>query len=160
MTIYSLDTLCFEPVHCSMCDSNCCFLACIQVSHETNKVVWYFSLFKNFPQFVVIHTVKGENEAEMDVFLEFPCFLYDPADTEIWFLVLLPFLNSAYTPGSSQFTYCWSLAWRILSITLLAWDMSRIVRCFVHFFSYYDFGMYHFKYQMTLFWSKMLNQRR
>ena len=34
-------------------------------------------------QFVVIHTVKGENEAEMDVFLEFPCFLYDPADTAI-----------------------------------------------------------------------------
>ena len=44
-------------------------------------MVWYSHLFKNFPQFVVIHTVKGfgiVNEAEVDVFLEFPCFLYDP----------------------------------------------------------------------------------
>ena len=47
-------------------------------------MVWYSHLFKNFPQFVVIHTVKGfsiVNEAEVDVFLEFPCFLYDPPDT-------------------------------------------------------------------------------
>ena len=44
-------------------------------------MVWYSHLFQNFPQFVVIHTVKGfgiVNEAEVDVFLEFPCFLYDP----------------------------------------------------------------------------------
>ena len=44
-------------------------------------MVWYSQIFKNFPQFVVIHTVKGfgiVNEAEVDVFLEFPCFLYDP----------------------------------------------------------------------------------
>ena len=46
------------------------------------KMVWYFHLFKNIPQFVVIHTVKGfsiVNKAEIDVFLEFPCFFYDPA---------------------------------------------------------------------------------
>ena len=46
-------------------------------------MVWYSHLFKNFPQFVVIHTVKGfsiVNEAEVDVFLEFSCFFYDPAD--------------------------------------------------------------------------------
>ena len=44
-------------------------------------MVWYSHLFKNFPQFVVIHMVKGfrvVNEAEVDVFLEFPCFFYDP----------------------------------------------------------------------------------
>ena len=44
-------------------------------------MVWYSHLFKNFPQFVVIHTVKGfsiVNEAEVDIFLEFPCFLHDP----------------------------------------------------------------------------------
>ena len=44
-------------------------------------VVWYSHLFKNFPQFVVIHTVKGFSvvkEAEVDVFLEFSCFFYDP----------------------------------------------------------------------------------
>ena len=46
-------------------------------------MVWYSHLFKNFPQFVVIHTVKGfsiVNEAEEDVFLEFCCFFNDPAD--------------------------------------------------------------------------------
>ena len=46
-------------------------------------MVWYSYLFKNFPQFVVIHTVKGfsiVNEAEVDVFLEFSCFFYDSAD--------------------------------------------------------------------------------
>ena len=46
-------------------------------------MVWYSHLFKNFPQFVVIHTVKCfsiVNEAEVDIFLEFPCLLYDPAD--------------------------------------------------------------------------------
>ena len=42
-----------------MSGSNCCFLACIQVSREAGKVVWYSHLFKNFPKFVVIHTVKG-----------------------------------------------------------------------------------------------------
>ena len=44
-------------------------------------MVWYSHLFKNSPQFVVIHTVKGfsiVNEAEVDVFLEFSCFFYDP----------------------------------------------------------------------------------
>ena len=46
-------------------------------------MVWDSHLFKNFPQFVVIHIVKGfsiVNEAEVDVFLEFSCFFYDPAD--------------------------------------------------------------------------------
>ena len=44
-------------------------------------MVWYSHILKNFPQFVVIHTVKSfgiVSEAEVDVFLEFPCFLYDP----------------------------------------------------------------------------------
>ena len=47
------------------------------------KVVWYSSLFKNFPQFVVIHTVKGfgiVNKTEIDVFPELSCFFHDPAD--------------------------------------------------------------------------------
>ena len=46
-------------------------------------MVWHSHLFKNFPEFVVIHTVKGfsiVNEAEVDVFLEFSCFFYDPTD--------------------------------------------------------------------------------
>ena len=60
-----------------MSGSNCCFLACIQISQEAGKVVWYSHLFQNFPQFVVIYTVKG---FDVDVFLEFSCFFYDPTD--------------------------------------------------------------------------------
>ena len=66
-----------------MSGSNCYLLTYIQVSQEAGKVVWYSHLFKNFPQFAVIHTVKGfslVNEAEVDVFLELPCFSYDPKD--------------------------------------------------------------------------------
>ena len=65
-----------------MSGSNCCLLTCTEVSQETGKVVWYSHLFKSFPQLVVIHIVKDVcivNEAEVDVFLELPCFLHDPA---------------------------------------------------------------------------------
>ena len=64
-----------------MSGSNCCFLTCIQLSQETDQVVWYSHLLKNFPQFVVTHTVKGfgiVNKAELDVFLQLPCFFSDP----------------------------------------------------------------------------------
>ena len=70
----------FEQVHCSMSSSNCCVLTSMEVSQEVGKVVWYSHLLKNFPQFVVIHIVKGfsiVNEAEVDVFLKLPCFLRD-----------------------------------------------------------------------------------
>ena len=66
-----------------MSGSNCCFLTCIQISQEAGQVVWYFHLFQNFPQFIVIHTVKGfgiVNTAETDVFLELSCFFDDPVD--------------------------------------------------------------------------------
>ena len=64
-----------------MSSSNCCFLTCIQISQEAGKVVWYSHLFKNFAQIVVIHTVKGFSIVnEVDVFLEFSCFFYDPMD--------------------------------------------------------------------------------
>ena len=79
--MYSFPNL--EPVCCSMSSSNCCFLTCIQISQEAGQVVWCSHLFKNFPQFIVIHTAKGfgiVNKAEVDVFLEFSCFFYDPAD--------------------------------------------------------------------------------
>ena len=58
-----------------------------------------------------------------------------------WSLVPLPFLNPAWTSGSSQFTYCWSLAWRILNITLLACEMRAIVRQFEHFWVLPSFGI-------------------
>ena len=66
-----------------MSSSNCCFSTCIQISQEASQVVWYSHLLKNFPQFVVIHTVKGFgiiNKAEVDVFLELSCFFDDPAN--------------------------------------------------------------------------------
>ena len=81
MTIYSLDVLLsqFWTSHCPMSGSNWCFLTCIQISQEAGIPI----SFKNFPQFVVIHIVKGfsvVNEAEVDVFLKFPCLIYDPTD--------------------------------------------------------------------------------
>ena len=71
-------------------------------------MVWSY-FFKNFSQFVVIHTVKGfriVSEAEVDVFLEFSCSFYDPTDIGSLPLVPLPFLNPVCTSGISQFTYC------------------------------------------------------
>jgi len=58
----------------------------------------------------------------------------------IWFLVPLPFVNPAWTSGISQFTYYWSLAWRILSITLLMCEMSAIVQYFEHSLALPFFG--------------------
>ena len=74
-----------EPVHCSMSSSNCCFLNCMQTSQEAGKVVWYSRLLKNFPQFVVIHMVKGFgviNKTKVDVFQSFSCFFDDPTDVD------------------------------------------------------------------------------
>ena len=113
-----------------MCSSNCCFLTCIWISQEVGQVVWYSHLLNKFPHFVVIHTVKGfgiVNNAEVDVFLGLSCFLIIPRMLAIWSLAPLPFLNPAWTSWSSRFTYCWSLAWRILSITLLVCEMSAMV---------------------------------
>ena len=137
--------LSFEPVHCSMSGSNCCFLTCIQVSQEADKVVWYSHLFKNFPQFVVIHTVKGfsiVNEAEVDVFLEFSCFLYDPTDVGnlisgffafskfslyVWKFsvhVLLPGLKDFQHYFASMWKECnCMVVWTFFGIALL-WDWN------------------------------------
>ena len=111
-----------------MSSSNCCFLTCIQISQEADQVVWYSCLFKNFPQFVVIHTVKGfsvVNEAEVD--WNSLAFLMIQQMLAIWSLVSLPFPNPAWPSRIYWFTYCWSLAWRISSITLLACVISAIV---------------------------------
>ena len=66
-----------------MSSSNCYFLTCIQVSQEASQLVWYSHLFQNFPQYIMIHTVKGfdiVNKQKRDVFLELSCFFDDPAD--------------------------------------------------------------------------------
>ena len=84
--MYSFPNL--EPVCLSKSNSNCCFLTCKQISQEASLVIWYSHLFKNFPQFVVIHTVKGfgiVNYAEIYVclfvcFLGLSCFSSDPVE--------------------------------------------------------------------------------
>ena len=102
----------------------------MQISQEAGQVVWYSHLLKNFPQFVVIHTVKGfgrVNKAEVDVFLEFSCFFDDPADV------------GNLISGSSAFSKYSLNIWKFmvhvllkpglenLSITLLECEMSAIV---------------------------------
>ena len=131
----------FESVHYS----NCCFLICIQVSQEAGKLAGYSQLLKNFPQFVVIHTVKGfsiVSETEIDIFLEFLCFFYDPVDVGD-LISGSAFSKSSLNNGSSLFTYYRSLAWRILNVTLLACEMSAIVRQFEHslVLSFFGIGM-------------------
>ena len=102
---------------------NCCFLTCIQVSQEADKVVWYSHLFKNFPQFVEIHTVKGlsvVNESEVDVFLEFSCFFCDPTDVGNLTSGSSAFYKSSLNIWKFMVHIWWTLIWRILSISLLA----------------------------------------
>ena len=117
-----------ESVHvspCSMSSSNCCFLTCIQISQEAGKVVWYSHLFKNFPQFVVIHTVKGfliVNTAEVDVFSGTLVFLMIQQMLAIWSLVPLPFLKPAWTSGSSWFMYAEAWLGGFWALLLVAWD--------------------------------------
>ena len=113
-----------------MSDSDYCFLTHTHVSQETGEVVWYSHLFKNFPQFVVIHTVKGfvvVNEAEIDVFLELSCFFNDPTDVGNLISGSSAFSKSTLNIWNSSVHVLLSLTWRILSITLLACEMSAIV---------------------------------
>ena len=87
----------------------CYFLNCIQISQEAGQVVWYSHLFQNFPQLIVIHTVKGfgiVNKAEVDVFLELSCFFHDPADVGNLISGSSAFSKTRLKSGSSRFTYC------------------------------------------------------
>ena len=123
MTVYSLAILFpnLEPVCCSMSNSNCCFLTCIQISQEASKVVWYSHLFKDITQFVVIHTVKGfsvVNEAEVDVFLEFSCFFYDPTDV------------GNLISGSSAFSKSSLNIWNFTVQVLLKPSLENFEHCF------------------------------
>ena len=85
-------------------------------------MVWYSHLFKNFPQFVVIHTVKGfsiVNNAEVDVFLEFSCFFDDPADV------------GNLISGSSAFSKSNLNIWKFRAHTLLKPGLEN----FEHYFA-------------------------
>ena len=102
VTKYRLDILLsqFWTSPLLMPSSNCFFLTCIQISQEAGQVVWYSHLFKNFPQFLVTHTVKGfrvVNEAEVDDFWNSLSVSLIQQMSAIWALVPLPFLNLACT---------------------------------------------------------------
>ena len=143
--MYSFPNL--EPVCCSMSGSNCCFLTCIQISQEAGKVVWYSHLFKDFPQFVVIHTVKGfsvVNEGEIGVFLKFSCFSYDLMDVgnlisgssaftksslNIWNFSVHVLLKPSLENFEHYFASVWdecnrAVVWTFFGIAFL-WDWQR-----------------------------------
>ena len=133
-----------EPVCRSMSSSNCCFLTCIQISPEAGQVVWYSHLFQSFSQFVVIHTVKGfgiVNKAEIDVFLELSCFFHDPADVGNLISSSSVFSKTSANIWKFMVYVLLKLAWRILSITLLACEMSAIVQQFKHSLALPFFGI-------------------
>ena len=91
-----------------MPSSNCCFLTCTQVSQETSKVVWYSHFFKTFPQFVVIHTIKGfciVNETEVDVFWNSLAFSMIQQMLAIWSLVP-PFSLPVHVTGCLGLVHC------------------------------------------------------
>ena len=93
-------------------------------------MVWDSHLLKNFPQFVVTHTVKGfgiVNKAEVDVFLEHSFFFYDPMDVGNLISGSSAFSKSSWNIWNFMVHVLLKLAWRILSISLLACEMSAIV---------------------------------
>ena len=118
-----------------MSSSNSCFLTCIQTSPEASQVVWYSHLLKNFPQFIVMHTVKGfgiVNKAEIDVFLELSCFFNDLADVDnlisgssafsktslnIWNFMVYVLLK----PGLENFEHYFTSMWDEC-ICVVVWD--------------------------------------
>ena len=105
-----------------MSSSNCCFLTCIEISQEADQAVWYSHLLKNFPEFVVIHTVKGfgiANKAEVDIFLELSCFFDDPTDV------------GNLSSGSSAFSKSSLNIWNFTIYVLLQPGLEN----FEHFFT-------------------------
>ena len=125
----------------------CCSLTCIQVSQEAGQVVWYSHLFQNFPQCIVIHTVKGfgiVNKAEIDVFLELSCFFDDATDVgnlisgssafsktslNIWKFMVHVLLKPGLENFEHYFTSMWDecntvVVWAFFGIAFL-WDWNE-----------------------------------
>ena len=109
----------------------CCFSTWIQISQEAGKVVWYSHRLKNFPVFCDPHSQRLQHSR----WSRSRFFIWNPLGFPmsqwilgVWSLVPLPFLKPAWASGSSRFTYCWSLTWRILSITLLACPQSNPIQ--------------------------------
>ena len=124
----------------------CCSLICIHIFQEAGKVISYSHLFQNFPQIVVIHTVKGfaiVNKAEVDIFLKFYCLFYDPTDVgnlisgssafsksslNIWKFSVHVMLKPALENFEHNFTSVWdecncAAVWAFFGISFL-WDWN------------------------------------
>ena len=132
-----------------MPSSNCCFLTCIQLSQEAGQVVLYSHLFQNFPQFILIYTVKGfdiVNKAEIDIFLELSCPFDDPADVgnlisgssafsktnlNIWNFMVQVLLKPGLEDCKHHFTSVWddcncAVVWAFFGIAFLwEWNENR-----------------------------------
>ena len=126
-----------------MSSSDCCFLNWIQ---KTGKVVWYSHLFQNFPQFIVIHTVKGFGIANkaVDIFLDLSWFIDDPADVgnlisgsstflksslNIWKFMVHILLEPGLENFEHYFTSVWdecncAVVWTFFGIAFL-WDWNE-----------------------------------
>ena len=136
-----------EPVCYSMSSSNCCFLIWIKISQEVGKIVLYSHLLKNFPQFVVIHTVKGfdiVNKTKVDDCLELSCFSDDPTDVynlisgssafsksslNIWKFTVHVLLEAGLENFEHYFACVWdecncAVVWTFFGIAFL-WDWNE-----------------------------------
>ena len=94
-------------------------------------MVWYFHLFKNFPKFVVVHTVKGfgiVNKAEVDIFLKLSCFFNDPVDVGNLISGSSVFSKSSLTIWNFTVHVQLKPGLENFEVTLLACDMSAIVQ--------------------------------
>ena len=126
MTIYSLEVL--------LSQFGASLLTCIQISQEAGQAVWYSHLFKNFPRFIVIHTVKGfsiVNKAEVGVFLELSCFFYAPTDV----------VN--LISGSLAFSKSSLNIWKFLVHVLLKPGLENLFLCFCPFSSCSKQGLHY-----------------
>ena len=143
MKIYTLNILLFLFAT----SSNCCFLTCIQISQEAGQVVWYSHLFQNFPQIIVIYTVKGfviVNKAEVDTYLELSWFFnglvdvgnlisrssaFSKTSLYIWKFMVHVLLKPGFENFEHYFTSMWddcncAIVWAIFCITVL-WDWNE-----------------------------------
>ena len=170
MTIYSLDVL-LSQFGTSMLFhvQFCFFLTCIQISQETGRVVWYSHHFKNFPQFVVIHTVKVFGVVnKADVFLELSCFCNDPADVgnlifgssafsktslNIWMFMFHILLKPGLVNFEHYFASVWdecnyAVVWTFFGISFL-WDWNEnwfflVLWSLLHFPNLMAYSVQHF----------------
>ena len=143
--MYSFPNL--QQVCCSISGFNCCFLKCIHIFQKAGQMVWYSHLLKNFPQFVVIYTVKDfgiDNKTEVDILLKLSCFFDDPMDianlisgssafskssVNIWKFMVHILLKPGLETFHPYFASVWDegncvVVWAFFDITFL-WDWNE-----------------------------------